>query len=99
MYSTYVLYNGFLGYSSIERYRQCLSGRLLLMMRMTWHFSGRTSFATFVLITPRLEDFARLRDLPGVWGNRRTRSESEYFTGDTSIDIHSPGPTNAKTSL
>ena len=26
-------------------------------------------------------------------------SESEYFTGDTSIDIHSPGPTIAKTSL
>ena len=26
-------------------------------------------------------------------------SESEYFTGDTSIDIHSPGPIIAKTSL
>ena len=26
-------------------------------------------------------------------------SESEYFTGDTSLDIHSPGPTIAKTSL
>ena len=25
--------------------------------------------------------------------------ESEYFTGDTSIDIHSPGPKNVKTSL
>ena len=27
------------------------------------------------------------------------KSESEYFTGDTSTDIHSPGPTIAKTSL
>ena len=26
-------------------------------------------------------------------------SESEYLTGDTSVDIHSPGPTIAKTSL
>ena len=26
-------------------------------------------------------------------------SESEYFTGDTSIDFHSPGPMIAKTSL
>ena len=26
-------------------------------------------------------------------------SESEYFTGDTSIDIHSPGPMIAKTSI
>ena len=26
-----------------------------------------------------------------------SESESEYFTGDTSIDIHSPGPTIAKT--
>ena len=26
-------------------------------------------------------------------------SELEYFAGDTSIDIHSPGPTIAKTSL
>ena len=28
-----------------------------------------------------------------------SESESEYFTSDTSIDIHSPGPTIAKTSL
>ena len=28
-----------------------------------------------------------------------SESESEYFTGDTSIYIHSPGPTIAKTSL
>ena len=31
--------------------------------------------------------------------HEKTVSESEYFTGDTSIDIHSPGPTIAKTSL
>ena len=31
--------------------------------------------------------------------NEGPESESEYFTGDTSIDIHSPGPTIAKTSL
>ena len=28
-----------------------------------------------------------------------SESESEYFTDDTSIDIHSPGPKIAKTSL
>ena len=27
------------------------------------------------------------------------KPESEWFTGDTSMDIHSPGPTIAQTSL
>ena len=30
---------------------------------------------------------------------KHSYSESEYFTGDTSLDIPSPGPTIAKTSL
>ena len=40
-----------------------------------------------------ISSLCRLLNLP------RVRPESEYFTGDTSVDIHSPGPKIAKTSL
>ena len=39
------------------------------------------------------------QDLLGSLIPTQSRSESEYFIGDTSIDIHSRGPTIAKTNL